>query len=240
MVRKTAWWLRIGEELCSAAEKGDILIAARLLDQIDEHAVNLTFVAQSQDQQRTQKSSTERQIQAQVETQRLLALEWKDGNGYRPLHHAARCDSSDLAAMLLSHGSDPLAVDNRGRTAWELGVFGVNIPAMVSQAPALATQHATLEADPEQYKVVGAGTPCVDGIYRDDQTLERPPAGMLDLAPVPQFRQLRSSVSESNGQCSSLLLRRQGPHWWIVDAPSGLDLQQTVDEECYERGDETW
>ena len=75
-----------------------------------------------------------------------------------------------------------------------------------------------------------------DGIYRDDKTLERPPAGMLDFAPVPQFRQLVSGI----GQGSSLLLRRQGPHWWIVDAPSGLDLQKTVDEECYERGDETW
>ena len=27
---------------------------------------------------------------------------------------------------------------------------------------------------------------------------------------------------------------------WIVDAPSGLDLQRTVDEELWETGDETW
>jgi hypothetical protein len=107
----------------------------------------------------------------------------------------------------------------------------------VAETPALAEHRAALEAEQGQYKVVGAGTPTVDGMYRDDKTLQRPPAGMLDFAPVPQFRKL---ALDTGGHASTLLLRRQGPHWWIVDAPSGLDLQKTVDEECYERGDETW
>jgi hypothetical protein len=147
-LERTGWWLQVGEELWSAAANGDIPSATALLDQIGKQG---HFKA----------TSAEAQNDGHVHKHRLLGLEWKDANGWRALHHAARHDSSDLAEMLLSRGADPLPRDNQGRTPWELGIFGVSIPAMLRQLPALATENTTLESDAGQYKVVGAGTRCV-------------------------------------------------------------------------------
>ena len=43
----------------------------------------------------------------------------------------------------------------------------------------------------------------------------------------------RMSRRDASDGC--LFVRR-----WIVDAPSGLDLQRTVEQELWETGDETW
>lgn len=147
-LENTGWWLQVGEQLCTAAASDNIPSAMALLNQIDEEG-DLKMV------------SAEAQDDGQENKQRVLGLEWKDANGLRALHHAARHDSSELAEMLLSRNADPFARDDQGRSAWELGIFGVSIPAMLRRLPALATENATLESDAGQYKVVGAGSSCV-------------------------------------------------------------------------------
>jgi hypothetical protein len=96
--------------------------------------------------------------------------------------------------------------------------------------------HSELAAELQRpragFRVRGAGTPEVDGEYWDDRTVSRPTAEQLDVAPVPQFRNRRRG--------STLLLRRHGPHWWLVSAPSALDGWETVTAERWEVGDEVW
>jgi hypothetical protein len=114
----TAWRIRAGEELCAAADAGDTAAAMGLLRRLDEEAGAETQQVGA---------DTCRPFQRHVNV-----LEWSDRNGRRPLHHAALQDDAELARALIARGAELLACDGEGRTAWELGVFGVAIPALVS------------------------------------------------------------------------------------------------------------
>ena len=151
-------------------------------------------------------------------------LEWADREGRRPLHHACHRDNAVLVEALVAAGCDAAAAAANGKMAWEMpgggGLFGRAVPPLLQRLadaeaeaeaatepaclyPAIFEIRAALRLRPGQFVVSGAGTALVNGDYRDDGTLERPPAGMLDFAPVPQFRMPGTSI----------LLRRQGPHW---------------------------
>eukprot|EP01048_Picozoa_sp_COSAG05_P003793 COSAG05_NODE_183_length_14758_cov_90.142506_5_plen_344_part_00 len=203
-------------------------------------------------------------------------LEYVDPvTGRRAYHLACAAGDAELVQALVEAGCDTTARDHAGShgggaTGWELGLFCINtcqtlealarchgdsstsFGAQDERWPLLAAESRSLARIPH-YHVEGAGSSIVNGVYKDDLSVARPGAGMLDFAPVPQLRQFlphasrttrggesKSSVIVDESGPSTILIRRNGPHWWIVDAPSALDGRKTIEEELWDVGDETW